>query len=229
MFDKSAPYGAFFIVMQSSFKRLCALAIGGVGLAGCQGLSPVTDTLVGAYQKVDHSSAYRQGLSYLSVSVDGHQAAMALGAQRHDGHRLHQHWYSGQREMLYLVDGRIHEVMGMTHELRAQTPLAPTWEDLQQSAGPKVWSRTLDVQPGYRYGVMAYVVTQQISPTPSKKLLADQNAIWFEERISTTNAQGRPWNYTQVFAWHNQQVVYSEQCIAPDVCMVLKPLGVMRP
>lgn len=209
--------------------KLILIASSWLGAAGCQGFNPVVDTARAVFVASDAPVLYQSGFEYLQVQVDGRQAAMALGQRRNDGRHTHEYWYSSQREMLYLQNGRIHQVMGMTHEVREQRQQAPDWAQLAQSRMPFVWQRTLDVQPGYRYGVQEDVVTQRLAADQVNQALVAQPADWFEDIVTSKSADGRPWHYRQVFAVVNHQVVYSEQCVAPRLCLTLRYLGVVKP
>jgi len=132
-------------------------------------------------------------------------------------------------------------VMGMTQELRAQVPnnpAAPSWQAIAEatqskaSGGALVWSRTRDVQPGYRYGVVEYITSRQIKPTQAQQAQAGnaaETAVWFEDQVEGKAQDGQTWRYIEQFAVANNRVVYSLQCVGPDLCLRLQPLGVMKP
>lgn len=207
-------------------------------LSACQatnGINPVLDTGSLLFPSSDFSAHYQQGFEYLLVDHDGHKAAMALGSRQSDGPVLHEYWYSGQREMLHLQNGRLHNVLGMTQEVRAQTTTTPSWQAITEATanttggGALVWSRTRDVQPGYRYGVVEYIISKQIEPTKAQQAAAGQPAVWFEDQVKSKTQDGKAWLYTELFAVVNSRVVYSQQCVGPELCLSLKPLGVMKP
>lgn len=213
-------------------------------LCACQGVNPSLDTARAMFPSIALRINYQPGVEYLQVSHGGHKAAMALGWRKADGPVVHEYWYSGQREMLHLLDGRMFSVMGMTQELRTQVPAnpaAPSWQAIAEatqskaSGGALVWSRTRDVQPGYRYGVVEYITSRQIKPTPAQQAqltrltLAAETAMWFEDQVEGKAQDGQTWRYTEQFAVANNRVVYSLQCVGPDLCLRLQPLGVMKP
>ena len=198
-------------------------------LLGCQGFNPVVDTVASLAPIGRSGVTYQQGLEYLQVSLNGRDSAMALGYRRLQGLDVHEHWYSGQREMLHLMNGRIVEVQGMTHEVRRLSSQAPTWRDLAESKKPLVWSRSKDLMPGYRYGQVEYIISQWVVPTRQEAALVSKPAQWFIEQIKSKTADGREWLYNETFAVLNNPVIYSEQCVAPDLCLTLRPLGVVKP
>jgi hypothetical protein len=166
------------------------------------------------------------GIPYLSVKAHGNQAYMALGYRdvlvQNGKSVLEDTWYSGQQEMLVLRDGRIHRVIGMTHEWRRQESQPPAWASVQ--AQPTRWQRQRDVMPGYRIAVRDVIETRAISP-PRFSASWPAGAQWFQDDVTSSHPDGRPWRYTQRFVWHPQQgVLYSEQCIAPEVCLTLSPV-----
>lgn len=216
-------------MLNPSFFRAFAFACVLPVLVGCQGFNPVVDTVASLLPNGAGSNAYQPGLEYLQVSLDGRQSALALGYRQAKGLDVHEHWYSGQREMLHLVNGRVVEAQGMTHELRKQSDKVPTWQELAESKRPLVWSRTKDLMPGYRYGQVEYIISQWVVPTPQEAALVNQPAQWFIEQVKSKTADGREWLYNETYAVVNKSVIYSQQCIAPEVCLTLRPLGVVKP
>ena len=198
---------------------LCSL----FGLLGCQGFNPVVDTVASLAPMGRSDGVYQQGLEYLQVSLNGRDSAMALGYRRLQGLDVHEHWYSGQREMLHLVNGRIVEVQGMTHEVRRQSDKTPSWRDLAESKRPLVWSRSKDLMPGYRYGQVEYIISQWVKPTKQETALVGKPAQWFIEQVKSKKADGREWLYNETYAVIDKRVIYSEQCVAPDLCLTLRP------
>jgi len=198
-------------------------------LVACQGFNPVVDTFTNLLPKRGSDSAYQPGMEYLQVSLDGRSSAMALGYRQTKGLDVHELWYSGQREMLHLVNGRVVEVQGMTHELRKQSDKVPSWHDLAESKRPLVWSRSKDLMPGYRYGQVEYIISQWVKPTDREAALVNQPAQWFIEQVKSRTADGREWLYNETYAVVNNQVIYSEQCVAPELCLTLRPLGMVKP
>jgi len=88
-----------------------------------------------------------------------------------------------------------------------------------------VWQRHLDLMPGYRYGVFERVTTAK-SKRP--KHAPDDVAVaaqWVTETVQRQESNDRVTTYPQWFAWQEGRVVYSEQCLAADMCFKLKPLG----
>ena len=207
-------------------------------LCACQGINPVLDTARMVFPANDPSAHYQPGFEYLKVSYASHSADLALGWRKKDGPVVHEYWYSGQREMLHLLNGRLFNVVGVMQELRAQVPVnpaAPSWQAIADAAqsrtngGALVWSRMRDVQPGYRYGVVEYITSRQIKPTEAQQALAGQRAEWFEDQVESKKQDGQAWRYKELFAVANNRVVYSVQCVGPDLCLRLQPLGVMKP
>lgn len=207
-------------------------------LCACQGMNPSLDTARVMFPSGELTANYQPGVEYLQVGHAGRKTAMALGWRTTAGPLVHEYWYSGQREMLHLLNGRVFGVMGMTQELRAQVPAnppAPSWQAIAEatqskaSGGALVWSRTRDVQPGYRYGVVEYITSRQTQPTQAQQALTGQAAVWFEDQVESKAKGGQTWRYTEQFAVVNNRVVYSLQCVGPDLCLRLQPLGVVKP
>lgn len=197
-------------------------------LAGCQGVNPVADTVLSQFNSRKLVN-YSAGFEYLLVGIHGREVTMALGVREVRDGALHEFWYSGQREMLHLCDGRITEVVGMTQELRYSSKGTPSWDELMQSGRPLVWSRSRDSMPGYRVGLTEFVISQRVTPTPEEAKAAGQAAMWVEEEIKSKKLNGANWIYREQFAISDGRVVYSKQCITPELCFELKPLGVVNP
>ena len=178
-----------------------------------------------------HASSpdFAQGVAYVRISVNGRQSWMALGEQRLGANGTHTYWYSGQGEMLHLQDGRLVAAIGLTHELRGQVGEAPSWHTLAQALQPLVWHRQRDWMPGYRYGVPEHVSSQRTQPTPQQSQQVGPGAQWFVDQVHTQMASGHAWHYQEWFAVRDQQVVFSEQCLAPRLCLTLHHVGVVKP
>ena len=220
-------------------------------LSACNSVNPVWGTFKAATGFGDGNSApLTPGVEYLRVNVNGHQAMMALGyrtfpktndkdtasnaidvealvrnsKQYSPDEYIHEYWYSGQKEMIELVDGRIVSVMGMTTEWRQSTTRAPRWDMVDSPNLPNAWVRIRDLMPGYRYGFKDNVLTRLVD-TPIKNNDVPIGATWYKDDITSKNLDGSSWSYSQIFARINGKVVYSEQCISSDLCLTMKYIG----
>jgi hypothetical protein len=227
-----------------------------IALFGCNSVNPVWDTLKAATGLGEGKNArLSPGIEYLKVNVNGRQVMMALGYRtfpkpssqldqinsnkRNNGdaivknaqmysadNYIHEYWYSGQREMLELVDGRIVSVMGMTSEWRQSNTTAPSWDFIASSNSPSSWVRNRDLMPGYRFGFKDRVTTRRID-APKKSNEYSQNASWFQDVIESKNSDGSLWEYKQLFSLEDGKITYSEQCIASDLCLSMKYIGMI--
>ena len=200
-------------------------------LAACAGSNPVTET-AGYFFRSSVSAQeknYVPGFEYLEVEWQGRKSAMALGYRSLNGAQTAEHWYTSQGEMLKLQNGRIVQVLGMTREVRRLSTNTPSWTDLILHKLPVVWSQTKDVMPDYRFGLQEFVITQQVNPKSDEQSLIKGATHWIAEEIKSKDAIGKTWIYQQKFALANDKVIYSEQCVARDMCFKLKPLGVVVP
>jgi hypothetical protein len=202
-------------------------------MQGCRSTNPVYDTLTNVLPWSQQYASLQPEFEYLWVSVDGKASVMALGAREARGTAVHEHWYTGQGEMLYLVEGRVQQALGFTHELRQQRGTPPAWgrfdAALVQATQDVVWTRQLDVMPGYRFGVQETVVSRTVAEPTRLPEGVPAHAQWVADEVLGKKANGLPWVYAQRFAVANGRVVYSEQCLAPAVCLTLRPLGVVVP
>ena len=200
-----------------------------LALMGCQNLNPVSDTALYFFTPGNASKhvAYVPGFEYLELDWDGHKAFLALGYRSVNTFSVVEHWYSAQGEMLSLRNGRIVEALGTTHEVRNKSSNEPSWADLIARKSPMVWIGVKDVMPGYRYGLKEHAISQNVIPTNSERQLLKVEAEWVLEEVKSKTPSGEVWIYQQKFAIANDKVIYSEQCISPQVCFKLRPLGVV--
>jgi len=198
-------------------------------LAGCQGVHPVMDTVTMAWPWRSQYAQLQPGVEYMVVTLDGRATVMALGQrevlQAPLGFEQHEHWYSSQHEMLHLMNGRIQKALGFTVEWRAQEANPPRWSEVQKTRHEVPWSRVLDIMPGYRYGQIDHLWVKVSTPPTRVPAGVPASAAWFEEAVVSQTEQGRPWEFQQRFAVLNDQVVYSEQCLASKICLTLRPLS----
>jgi hypothetical protein len=161
---------------------------------------------------------------YLRVTVAGRTALLVLGDM--DEHRNGQVevWYSAQREVLRIQNGRIAGVTGLRTEWRSVSmPAMPAWSTLASAARQHHWIRIRDVMPGYRFGVRDALILSRIS-TPAQSALQGLDPAqlaWFEERHRgdpTSELWLPPARYAVQIGEGRETVVYGEQCIARDLC-----------
>ncbi len=195
-------------------------------LSACQGFNASTDTLGVVFSSALNSNnlTYSPGFEYIEVELHGKKTALALGYRKVDGVNIEEHWYSGVGEMLTLRNGRLVEVLGMTSEVRQTSREMPNWDQLEANHSPLTWMRTRNIHPGYRYGVKEYVTSVV---KVNKKVDLHANQMWVYENVQSERADGRKWRHEEKFQLENGRVVFSEQCLAPNICFKLKPLGVV--
>lgn len=164
-----------------------------------------------------------KGVEALQVAVGGRQTLMVLGQRRPaPGDAIQdEFWYSAQAELLHLQDGRLWRAVGMTTEWREQRSHAPAWADVPADGQAVVWRRKVNRMPGYRWEEEDRVSTRRLLQAPADKATQWPQAQWFVDEVLTHNAAGGRWQHAQRFAVLQGQVVYSEQCIAPDLCLML--------
>lgn len=173
----------------------------------------------------------KPAFEYILIEIDGRKTVMALGSRilltEAGQSGLHERWYSGQGEMIHMVDGRIHTAVGLTVEWRRQRSSPPAWDLLVKSASAVNWSRELDVMPGYHYGHTDRIITQ-LGSAPNGAPALPLGTVWIVDHVQSPQNLGGDWIHTQSFAIHQGRVMYSEQCLAPKVCFKFTPLGLVR-
>jgi hypothetical protein len=217
--------------MMQRFSHFLIVSISALMMLGCQGFNPVTDTAGYFFQSnwSQKNGIFKPGFEYLELDWQGRKTALALGYRNIQGSQVVEHWYSGQGEVLKLHNGRIVQVNGMTQEVRYTSTDLPVWAELLAHRLPVVWSQTKDTMPGYRYGLQEFVISQQVTAIRAEASLLREPAQWVLEEVKSKQISGQMWIYQQKFAIQNDRVIYSEQCVAYDMCFKLKPLGVVVP
>ena len=209
-------------------------------LAACStGSTAMLQTLQGALQRQRSTALPKLNpdFRYLRVTTDGRVALLALGNV--DSHPLGpiEVWYSAQKEVLRLQNGRIVGLVGLNKEWRnVSLPALPAWSAVAQSKDPLRWERVRDVMPGYRYGVKDSI-SLRITTPPGSTAIAGRIAeplTWFEERVEPARTAGiaipflgsldldldlPPARYAVLIESGIETVVYGEQCLARDLCI----------
>lgn len=193
-------------------------------ISGCAQNNPVIATLQSAWTDGDVRAQLRAGYEYLQVDIDGHTRFMALGLRRTQASIVDEYWYSASREMIHLHNGRLVQAVGLTREIRDTSSGEPAWSAMTPRA--QVWVRTRDLMPDYQIGVHQFVISQQITPTASEQQRAPTAQRWIQEQVKTQTSTQGEWIYDEWYALNDaDQVIYSHQCIAPDLCLSMTYLG----
>jgi hypothetical protein len=167
---------------------------------------------------------------YLLAEINGRQVILVLGQRKTtpspNGDVVDEHWYSASREMMHLRNGRLHVIMGMHTEWRDNRSTPPAWSALQAQGQAAQWLRTRDEMPYYRFGIQDSIRTQALAhapiAVPAGLPTQGHDIRWAQDHIETTTPKGHRWVYTQNFALAANQVIYSEQCISPELCLRLQ-------
>jgi len=160
--------------------------------------------------------ALNPGFSYLRVQVDGRVAYFALGYQDPHPNGEIEVWYSREKEVLRLQNGRLVGAVGMAKEWRSVSSSAMPWSDDMK---PASFSRVRDVSPGYLYGIHEQVRVWRVPPPANTKLVgvAPESLVWFEEV-----AEGAHQLPPSLYGLRNEadklQVIYSEVCLDSELC-----------
>ena len=175
-------------------------------------------------------------LRYLRVTVAGRVVLLVLGDVDSNSRGPIEVWYSADREVLRLQNGRVAGAVGLTAEWRNVTwPALPSWSEAASAGRAVRWTRARDVMPGYRFGLQD-ALSLRVVPEPKRsalKGLDPKRLTWFEERIEAGPAVGLsavlgkgmdteavlpPARYAVDFRDGKETVVYAEQCLAVELC-----------
>ena len=220
-------------------RALAAVFLLLAALFGCSTSgNAILQTLPYAYGRdpgVDNAKL-NPNFQYLRVTVRGRVALLALGYVDNHPQGSVEVWYSAEREVLRLQNGRLVGATGLTTEWRnvALSEL-PSWTAAARSKQAFRWTRTRDVMPGYRYGVEDAISLRVVAPPKNSALrgLDPLRLTWFEERIESESSAGSlailgsgagvdsplpPARYAVELKGGEEVVVYGEQCLAADLC-----------
>lgn len=135
-------------------------------------------------------------------------------------------WYSADREVIRLQNGRVVGAAGTLTEWRqVRMPHLPSWREMAQQTGPYQWTRTRDVMPGYQFNVSEQLQLAAIAPPVQSAMLAIAPAslTWFEESqvpaVANLADRLRPARYAVEFIGDTERVIYAEQCLSTDICI----------
>jgi len=216
-----------------------AVLLSVAALSACSaGSNAILQTLPHAYGRnsgVD-SARLNPNFRYLRVTIGGRVVLLALGDVDSHPQGPIEVWYSAEREVLRLQNGRVVGAVGLTTEWRGVSlPELPSWSAAARAEQAFRWTRTRDVMPGYRFGVKD-ALSLRVVPEPKRSALQGldpQRLTWFEERVESApvawlsgilvssvvaDAALPPARYAVDLQGGRETVVYGEECLAPDLC-----------
>jgi hypothetical protein len=215
--------------------RLCTALIAlAVFLDGCgTSTTAVIDSLRHALP-TDSQSVDRLPLNpnfrYLRVTIAGRTVLLVLGYTENHHQGPIEVWYSAEREVLRIQNGRIVGAAGTTTEWRnVKFSPFPSWASIAkpEGAGTRL-SRVRDEMPGYRYGITDDLMLSTVPP-PQRSALSgvDPGSLaWFQETIvpkdqlaNSNQKQHAASRYAVKFDKAGDIVVYGEQCLSPTFCL----------
>jgi hypothetical protein len=222
-------------------------------LAACAGFpvpkvsSPVSGLISSSYSGTagpDLSSPLNPNFRYLRVDVSGYPPALlVLGYLEPGPWGPVEVWYSANREVLKIANGRVVGSAGLQADWRNVqfVGLPSQWDWVLDSAFASSnshitithdFERGRDTMPGYRFGIREQLRTRIAQPPPSVlPVVPVPGAVWVEESIQDENILGQSGSKLPS-AWFaigggdspgSAQVVASYQCLAANLCMRLQP------
>jgi hypothetical protein len=214
-------------VISPSWTAAAVLVFVAGALAGCaDSTNAVLQTFQQTFVRSPSVEAARldPAYRYLRVSTGGRVALLALGYIDDHPRGAIEVWYSAQKEVLRLQNGRMVGLTGLSTDWRQVfLPDLPSWSELARTATPFLWARSRDVMPGYRFGVRD-ALQLRVTPPPQSSELRDfdpQRLTWFEERMAPDGSPSElpPARYAVQLSGGEEIVVYGEQCVAADLCL----------
>ena len=193
-------------------------------------LSAVASESLGNSVDVALTAKLNPAYRYLRVQVQGQPPAlMVLGYVDPDPLGDIEVWYSSQREVIKLQNGRIVSTTG----------LETNWRAVRFSAAPPAWSgapsegvfynRLRDEMPGHRYALSDQLQLKPLAGLPSIGLPASlpreqaNTYRWFSETALNSGDALLPPSWFAWGAYRGQStVVYSQQCLSATFCLQLQ-------
>jgi hypothetical protein len=214
-----------FVNSKRNLLLLLVAATGGcaVGGPGGDAIFETAQSLVARNPAIDDAKL-NPNLRYLRVTIGGRVVLLALGYLDPHPQGTIEVWYSAEREVVRLQNGRLVGAVGAITEWRnVVLPELPGWEKLAGGAAPFQWSRVRDVMPGYQYGVRDSLSLSVVTPPEKSALQAldPKELAWFEERViddGLRKAALPAARYAVQLSGGQALVVYGEQCLAPQMC-----------
>ena len=215
------------------------LAVAGFTLSGC---STEADAIFRSVQYAYDRSAgplstpLNPNYRYLRATVDGRVVLLVLGYVENDADGPVEVWYSADREVIRLQNGRVVGAVGFSPEWReVVTRGAPSWLELVRRNHSLAWTRVRDVMPGYHSGIVDNLVTNIVRTARGTSLVGVDpgELIWFEDvRIAESGMSAKslisanfdneialpPARYGVSTAGGIATVVYGEQCLSQTLC-----------
>lgn len=194
-----------------------------VFLAGCTP-SPALRSVLDLGEQLTHQEKTEQSAPtvnpayrYLRVKVDDRVAFFVLGYLDPHPEGMTEVWFSAQKEVLRLRQGRIMGVTGTATEwLNVAYQRVPAWS---KGMSGTAYERVRDVAPGYRYGISEILQLQPVMAPENSSLLgiAPESLSWYMESALGSRTL-KPTLYALRKDENDPLVVYSETCLATDLC-----------
>ena len=197
-------------LITSGFLSACSSQISAINKTASGFIFGVEDPSVAA--------TLNPNIRYLRVQIEGRTILLALGYIDADPLGPIEVWYSAKGEVLRLQNGHLISMTGTRVEWRSSTlSTMPVWPN--ETALPITYSRSRDVMPGYRFGVVDQLSLRAVTVPAKSNLVAmtPKTLRWFEE------SEGRgllpPARFAVLKVSGQDLAVYGEQCVSAAVCM----------
>jgi len=206
-----------------------------LGLYACaSGGSAIVQTLQNIWADTPDVSkgSLNPNFRYLRVVVDGRISLLVLGYTDSHPRGPIEVWYSAERQVIRLQNGRLIGASGTTTEWNSVSlPILPAWSAIATLKAPVRWVRSRDVMPGYRFGIKDELITRAVPPPRQNNLtgIDPRELIWFEEKYDlpatstsyTSRNASEPLpvaKYAVALSNGPGTVIYAEQCLSKSLC-----------
>lgn len=210
------PFSASFLLKLVLASFVCAF------LGACSTRYDVINKTASRFflgeEDLSTTTSLNPNVRYLRVQINGRVVLLVLGYV--DTHPLGpiEVWYSAKGEVLRLQNGHLAGLTGAAVEWRdsrlSNMPVWPTANSL-----PSTYTRSRDVMPGYRFGVVDQLSLRAVTAPARSNLVAvaATQLRWFEEL--EVHGALPPSRFALLKNLGQDVAVYGEQCISAAVCL----------
>lgn len=222
--------------------------LGVLSLSACSNVpNPPIETLKFAFSDFNNvidQTKLNPNYIYLRIAINDLPSVLVLGFVDQDPSGPVQVWYTNERAVLRLQNGRFlgSGKLGIDWQ-NVRLSHAPAFSDLlgslnsstQNHMSNRSYVRLRDEMPGYHFGIRETVNITPLSqmpgniPSKMRDLLKNKNLVWFAENVdpeTSNSTASRPAIYgvSPKGAGANEgEVVFGQQCLAPDYCISWMP------
>ena len=203
-------------------RNLVALAFACLCLSACSSRLDALNRTAGAFffgeEDPSATATLNPRIRYLRVQINGRVILLALGYVDAQALGPVEVWYSAQGEVVRLQNGHLVGLTGSNVEWReSRLSNMPAWPE--EGSAPSTYTRSRDVMPGYRFGVVDRLSLRAIAVPARSNLVAvaAKSLRWVEEQ--EVHGALPPSRFALAKISGQEVAIYGEQCVSAAVCL----------